>query len=70
MPHRLGSWRSERGRGGILHLIPENDTMVHELDGCLCRPDIDFYQISEHEEVCIMTHKSKDHREERFARNE
>lgn len=70
MPHRLGNWRSERSAGGILHLIPLQDTKEHVLDACFCKPEIDFYSISGTEEVCIMTHNSDDHREDRFRNNE
>lgn len=70
MPHRLGAWRSERSAGGILHLIPEADTAGHDINNCTCKPEIDFYRVSETEEVCIMTHNSFDHREDRFRNNE
>lgn len=70
MPHRLGNWRSERSESGILHLIPRDDTAEHVIHACICKPEIDFYRISPTEEVCIMTHNSYDHREDRFRRNE
>ena len=70
MPHRLGNWHSEREENGILHLIPDGDTGLHVLSSCKCKPEIDFYKISATEEVCIITHQSFDHREDRFRNNE
>lgn len=70
MPHRLGNWRSEREANGVIHLIPEEDSAEHQLNRCFCKPEIDFYRVSETEEVCIMTHQSNDHREDRFRNNE
>ena len=70
MPHRLGNWHSEREPNGVLHLIPDGDTAEHTLNACFCKPDIDFYTIGPDEEVCIMTHNSNDHREDRFRNNE
>lgn len=70
MPHRLGAWKAERGAGGIIHLIPEGDTMEHDIRNCSCKPAIEFFRATETEEVCIMTHHSGDHREDRFRNNE
>lgn len=70
MPHRLGKWRSEREKNGILHLIPQEDSGEHAQNSCACKPEIDFVPISATEEVCIVTHQSFDHREDRFRNNE